>query len=243
MNPLEGIGLLYHEKEFESRYNFLGTCFAFRHPTYLLTASHCIGKLSANDCFVLFLRFSKTIAKLIFGGKALSIQKHPNADIALLRMQEEDMNGVQPFWDCVGNYALGEDFTTYGFPEDISFPKISSASQPTPRLFRGYFQRFFDHHSHLGYRYIAGELNIPCPAGLSGSPLFRLGAPSMLTGMVTENIESTKILDSVEEIQEDGEKYKHIYQKIITYGICLMLHDVRDWLDKNIPKRQHKAIQ
>lgn len=234
MNPLEGIGLLYHEKKSESQYNFLGTCFAFRHSTYLLTASHCIGNLNASDCFVLFLRFSKTIGRLISAGKVLSIKRHPNADIALLQMPEGSMNGVKPFLDCVGDYALGEDFMTYGFPEDISFSSISSVS-PAPRLFRGYFQRFFDHRSHMGYRYIAGELNIPCPAGLSGSPLFRVTDPSMLTGIVTENIESTTTLEAVEEIQKDGKMIKNIYQKVITYGICLMLHDARDWLDNNIP--------
>ena len=235
MDPLEGIGLLFHEKKSESRYNFLGTCFSFRHPAYLLTAAHCVGNLNADDCFVLFLKFSKTIGGLIAAGKVLSIQRHPNADIALLQMPMEGMDRVQPFLGCVDNYALGEDFITYGFPEDISFQNISSVSLPTPRLFRGYFQRFFDHRSHMGFRYIAGELNIPCTAGLSGSPLFRINAPTMLTGIVTENIESATTLRSVEEIQEDGKTVTEIFQKVITYGICLMLHDVRDWLDNSIP--------
>ncbi|MDD1779529.1 MAG: hypothetical protein LUQ65_15305, partial [Candidatus Helarchaeota archaeon] len=180
------------------------------------------------------------IAQLISAGKVLSIQNHPNADIALLRMPVGTINGVSPFLDSAGGYALGEDFITYGFPEDISFSDNSNASQPTPRLFRGYFQRFFDYRSYMGYRYIAGELNIPCPAGLSGSPLFRAYNQSMVTGMVTENIESTTMLDEIEDTQKDGKTIEKIFRKVITYGICLMLHDVRDWLDNNIPLHNAK---
>ena len=59
----------------------------------------------------------------------------------------------------------------------------------------------------------------------------------MLTGLVTENLESTTFLHSVEEVQEDGKILREHYQNVINYGVCLMLDSVRDWLDAYIPKR------
>jgi hypothetical protein len=45
-------------------------------------------------------------------------------------------------------------------------------------------------------------MSIPAPAGLSGGPLFRPGAPPMVTALVTENLQSTTFLDQIETIVE-----------------------------------------
>lgn len=85
----------------------------------------------------------------------------------------------------------------YGFPTEG--PDPSSGAAPVSRLFVGHYQRFSEYSSPPGYRYLAGEMSIPAPGGLSGGPVFRAEAPEMLTGMVTANHESYAITDSLEE--------------------------------------------
>ena len=128
------------------------------------------------------------------------------------------------------NFSLGEEFYAFGYPPSVFGP---SASEPTARLFTGNFQRFIDHQSHLGYRYIAGEMSIACPQGLSGAPVFRPGAPVMLLGLVTENLQTYTALESVEEVIERGEVRRTEVRNVINYGVTLMLHELQPWLDSS----------
>src|SRR6266568_2867656 len=60
---------------------------------------------------------------------------------------------------------------------------------PSPHYtvgFPGHVQRFFNHTSHMGYRYIAAELSIGCPVGLSGAPVFNSTHMGRLYGVVAE---------------------------------------------------------
>jgi hypothetical protein len=153
---------------------------------------------------------------------------HASADIALIRGEPTKDDGEDSgayFRDFVGNFQLGEDFFAYGYPKggptgdlkrDMEDPNVV-----TPRLFKGHFQRFFI-HQHLSYRYSAAELSISAPLGLSGSPLIRPGAPSLVTGLVSGEI----ALES-----ELGTR-----TTMITYGVAVMLMDINEWLDDQVPR-------
>jgi hypothetical protein len=165
--------------------------------------------------------------------EVIGIARHPTADIAVLEIAPAHGGGFPPFQDFVTEYKLGEDLFAFGYPEDTFG---STLGKITPRLFRGYYQRYMYYHSPLGYVYNAGEMSIGAPAGLSGGPVFRPGEYSTnyrVTGIVTENLESTTFLDAVEEIQRDGTVERSKYQKIITYGVALLLDSHADWLAAN----------
>ena len=66
---------------------------------------------------------------------------------------------------------------TCGFPTEGPFDEAPAIPIPVPRLFLGYYQRFFKYPETSRNRYLAGEMSIPAPGGLSGSPLFRPYAP------------------------------------------------------------------
>ena len=117
-----------------------------------------------------------------------------------MRLAGEEPTAVEPFWDSVASQGLGDDYAAFGYPEDVA----ADTPGPTPRLFTGHFQRFFDHSSYAGYNYRAGEMSLPAPAGLSGGPVFRRQAPVMVMGLVAENFESSTTLHAVEEITEEG---------------------------------------
>jgi hypothetical protein len=225
-NQLNGIGMLVHPWANDGHGPYLlGTCFAFRSNRHFLTAAHCVGDLEP-DRLAVFVPHAAPVTRVV------GVEKHPVADVAILTVADE-LEGVEPFWSAVGNYNLGEDFLAFGYPESIFGPEVR---EPTARLFKGSYQRFFDHESHMGFRYFAGELSIGCPAGLSGGPLFRPGAHVIVTGMATENLESTTVLESVEEISSGEVKSEMRYRKVITYGIAIMLDRLSAWLDQHLPE-------
>lgn len=108
-----------------------------------------------------------------------------------------------------------------------------------PRLLKGHFQRFIDPFRPEGstYSYLAGEMSVPAPVGLSGGPVFHPIATDMLLGMVTASL-STSIAagqESFEETLSDGTIRKTVYQHVVNYGIALIVNSVRDWLDEHAP--------
>jgi len=208
---------------------FLGTAFALRRGQFFLTALHCVG---SRESIGLLLPAQES---RVFPVKV--IHRHPSADLAVLDLGR-DFEAVTPFWTAVDNLGLGEEFFAFGYPEDA----LEGRGAPVPRLFVGNFQRFFDHRDSLSGRgYPASEMSIPAPRGLSGGPVFRPGAPVVLTGMVTANFDSTTALEAHEEEDQDGRKRTLQYQRVISYGVALRLASFGDWLDDLIPPRESRS--
>lgn len=226
-NPLQAVAGVFRADASGEPSAFLGTCFAFRQTNCFLTANHCVGTLQETDVLIVHPLIRRTL-------RVEEIARHKTADIALLKSEPIESEDAQSFLLAVSDRKLGTDCIAYGFPEMIFGSK---SKQPTARLFKCYFQRFMSYESIIyGYLYEAAELNIACPAGLSGGPVFKDDWTMLICGLVTENLQSTTYLDSVEEIQKDGVVIKKQYQNMINYGVCLMLSDVRDWLNEHIPK-------
>jgi hypothetical protein len=208
---------------------FIGTCFAYRRQGHFITAAHCLGDLQADQLGVMTPQ--RALIK-----SAIALTRHPTADIAIIETPTVHVEGdvVEPFELIVSNWSLGEDFFAFGYPVDVLGP---DPDKPTERLFKGHFQRFLDHKSqHLPFHYLAAELSIASPTGLSGGPLFRPAAHTVLLGMATENLTSTTSLESVEKLQRGEEVVeKHSHERVIEYGVALMLSGVSDWIDSHIP--------
>ena len=159
------------------------------------------------------------------------IAKHEEADVVALACEEKHINnrevdGIEYFSAFQSELELAGDYITYGYPEDI-FQK--NTPTPTPRVFKGYFQRFFFHKSSFGYEYSALELSTSCPKGLSGAPIMIYGNASTLAGLVAESIEtSTELL--VEET-EGADNY--VYHKVINYGVAVKLASIEDWVNEH----------
>jgi hypothetical protein len=144
----------------------LGTCFSFRQQDSFLTARHCV----VDDVAQAGLIMPDAPGPVPIA----SIEHHPHADLSLLRIDVASLGYKpywHPFWNFVGNWSMGEEFMAYGYPVDTL--EDEEEPRPKPRLFRGYYQRFWLHRAGPRFRYLAGELSITAPAGLSGGPVFR----------------------------------------------------------------------
>lgn len=221
-NLITAVGALFHLRESDGVRSFLGSCFAFGGTTKVVTAAHCVGRLEADEIVSVW---PPNIAR-----SATSVVRHPSADIAVVTFPALSCS-VDPFTSVTKCEALGADFYAIGFTEAVTG---AAPARPTARLYKGYFQRFFEHRSFFGYTYSAGELSIPAPGGLSGGPIFFPSAQETVIGVVTENVRSALVLDSVEEILEDGREYKATNQAIVTFGVCLMIGSVHDWITRVI---------
>lgn len=78
-------------------------------------------------------------------------------------------------------------------------------------------------------------MGIPAPGGLSGGPVFPQEPVNLVSGLVTENYESTTRLQAVEDINAAGEKRTIQYQTVISYGIAALLDPLRDWIEERVP--------
>jgi hypothetical protein len=221
MNPINAIGAIsLHSGDNEI---FLGTAFCYKSPRFLLTAAHVF----PDDLSLISVTFPYAKKVLI----PTKMAKHDEADVVALACEEKHINnrsvdGIEFFTSLKSNLELAGDYITYGYPEDISLTK---GPTPTPRVFKGYFQRLFLHESNFDYKYSAIELSTPCPKGLSGAPVMVFGNASQLAGLVAESIETSNELH-VEEA-EGSETY--VYRRVINYGVAVNLATIENWIEEH----------
>lgn len=214
---------------------FLGTCFIFRYPGVVLTADHVVNAYQANQ-LVVALPGSRA-SDISFPVR--EIHAHPTADLAVVCIEPPDERDIT--WavhEIFDDRGYGLDIVAYGYPEH--WP--DGVTVPLPRLFKGYVQRFFEHSSRLGYKYVAAELNFSCPGGLSGSHILNPRFLGRLYGVITENIRTSTELDSVLEVDDGGKKYKESFHNIINYGIALWLPACAQWVDSIVPPVSSEEI-
>lgn len=234
MNPLRAVGKVMRASPgFGPPFKFLGSCFSLRWNNRFVTAAHCVDGVPPEE-----LGVETPVGGIV--SRVSWVRAHETADIAVLALSGFLIGGeTHPFWGVVSNWSLGEEFMAYGYPADVLGRE---PDQPTERLFRGYYQRFMRHRGHLGYAYLAAELSIPSPAGLSGGPLFRPQAHPMLVAMATENLQSTTYLEEVEIEDQPGHRTERRFERVIQYGVALLLSDLSEWLEGFIPPRDSSDL-
>ena len=206
---------------------FAGTCFGFRQPHFLLTAAHCIGSLDLRSISIGIA--SGTVSR---GIDVYRIERHPAADLALIEILNVDMPLFDYFHDIEPHAEWGAELMAFGYPEDSG----DSMVRPTPRFFRGHVQRKFWRSSHLKYEYDAIELNFSAPAGLSGGPVALAGNPGCVVGVVTENVRSSTLLESVEEETAPGYSVRNEIHAVVNYGVAVSLAEHTEWLNDVAPR-------
>lgn len=214
---------------------FLGSCFLFRYPEIVITAHHCVASFRTEELAIIF-----PVSRA--GDRAFPVRRvhsHPSADLAVLQIEPPPERDIT--WtinEIFNEFALGVDVISYGYPEDW----FGHTAQPMQRLFKGHIQRFFEHRSHLGYRYVAAELSFGCPPGLSGSAIINRDLHGRLYGLAAENVRITTEVKSTAEVEEDGKIIRESFHDFINYGVAVWLPAVADWIDSVVPPVPHSEI-
>ncbi len=196
-----------------------GSCVAYRRPDVVITAAHCVPA-------------SATVFVHMPGDTALrqvqQAARHPSVDVAVLGIESREVLIPDAFVTELANDLIdGGDFTAFGYPME-STPQ---GQQPTGRIMRGHWQRFFGYTNAAGRNYFAGEMSIPAPGGMSGGPVLRGADTNLLEGIVTTNHDSFAILDQVDDVDDDGARTRIESRRIVSYGIAVMSVVFREWLD------------
>lgn len=204
----------------------LGTCFALRRPTSLLTAHHVIKKHDPGTLGVFFIG-TPTLRRVT------AVHPHPKADVAILEAEDPADSPIEPATQILTGIHLGETFIAIGFPSELIF---GQAGGHPHRMLMGHYQRFMDYESNLhGYRYAAGEMNVPNPKGMSGAPLLRPETPQFVSGLATETIDVESYPSVIHEETIDGRTDKITEKRLIQYGVSVILGNLVDWINERIP--------
>ncbi|MBB1052574.1 hypothetical protein ACTHRK_17895 [Dietzia cercidiphylli] len=224
MNPLRAVGILGN-LGCEGGFEVSGSCFLYKFGDIAITAAHCIPDTTTPMGLYFPLRRGEP-ARI-----TEQIILHPSADVAIVKTSPVDPgeDGHELFRECALPVGLGHDFATYGFPTEG--PIYAGDHKVTPRLFKGYLQHYMPYADPAGRQYEASEMSIPAPAGLSGSPVFFPDQPEMITGVVTTNIESYAVIDSVTEVDDDGRVYRESSKRVVAYGVALQLDPLKEWIN------------
>lgn len=204
---------------------FSGTGFGYQSAGIVMTASHVVCGTKPENIYM----------QLVDGSfvNPHSVAIHPSADIAAMLFDRSKAplcfsKGVPAGSGAI--YELGTSVISYGFPYiDIG----GNRKELEPRLLTGNIQRCFK-YAIGSMHYEAYELSFPTPVGLSGSPVMLENNIDFAIGVVTTNFESSTVIDSYEEHQEDGTKEIHKTIKVTTYGIAATLFSIDDWIDSAV---------
>jgi hypothetical protein len=218
-------GLLVHQNS-DSSFSFLGSAAPFRNRHTAVTAAHCVPTELEEDL------------ALVLNGQPWKINdtvRHPESNVAVVIAEaqvEDDFLKHHVFDAPPPALISGGDFEAFGFLSDG--PLVDD--RPVGRLLKGHFQRYFGYESPIGYKYFAGEMSIPAPAGFSGGPIVYLNQRNILCGIATANVESYAILDQIEEKVSEDVTTRYESRRVLSYGLAAMVSGFTTWLDEIVPK-------
>ncbi|AHC27925.1 MULTISPECIES: S1 family peptidase [Mycobacteriaceae] len=204
----------------DSTWEFNGTGSMYMRPYVILTAAHCVPEVeNGRLCFKSPMERDARLAEQVI--------RHRSIDLAVMVISK----GAKPppngqVYNEIGHTLVdGGDFHAFGYPAE--------ENTQVPRLFKGHYQRHFEYQSPDGRKYLAAELSVPAPAGLSGGPVSNARRPQVLEGIVTANHDSSLVIDSYEEEERNGTKTRGKITRVVSYGIAAMLvpSDVQEWVD------------
>jgi hypothetical protein len=190
----------------------------------MITVQHILG--DAGDEHVTVKVPSGDIDEGVGVGR---IVRHPSADIAILLLAKET-SMFDYFQGIAPQPEMGADVAAFGYPEDTD----PAGPRPTPRYFKGHVQRLYEHESHLDFQYLGAELSFGAPGGLSGGPVAYPALPAQAMAVVAENRETSAVLSTITDVVEGTNRYREEIRSVISYGICVLLEPLRDWLHEHI---------
>jgi len=205
--------------------SFEGTGFVTNHLIFI-TCWHCVRhQLSNNRKYVAVIKSQEGA-----GWKAIDLtnleQDANGNDIATANI--ERVPEITPMLSIAADSLLmGTDVCTYGYP--LTDKRKESGKMQyilNGRYLEGYIMRgfYYDHHEYGMVK--SYELNFPTAAGLSGSPLIRIGSAEVV-GVIYGNNDVATIEHASRVDPETGIREPEI-QRIISFGLAHYTDTLRE---------------
>lgn len=199
-----------------------GTAFLIG-PRKLITCWHCVrDDLGKDEVYFVADETGGSYRPMVLSQIR---QAASGADIALA--QVEMTQSVELRLGDLGEAAVGVDVITYGYP----LTNVTQGDGGTlrfslgARFLQGYITRGFEHETEFGSM-ATFELDMPAPAGLSGSPLIRMGSRDVV-GMIYGSLDVGTI-DQVASVDpETGERIPEVV-RLLSFGLALHTSLLRD---------------
>jgi hypothetical protein len=190
-----------------------GTGF-FAAPRVFVTCWHCVARPLG---YVAMVRIPDSERYSTW--PLLDITRHPNGcDLAIARVA---LTHTQAFaLSLAGSQVLaGTEVWSYGYPFSTLVPGMDgeNALDWGGRYLQGYITQAF-RHEHRGYGMtMAYELDMPTPAGLSGSPLLRRNSREIIGVVYGTN--DVALIEQFSEVDQEGNRTAEI-QRIVSFGLA-----------------------
>lgn len=190
---------------------FAGTGFVPHHGIFA-TCWHCVAPPSDRDlCYTVAVHRGQGFAAL----PLREIHRDPaGSDLATAAI---DLPGTLGFELASEDPGAGTDVYSFGYP-------FTTRLEVERRLLRGYMTRGFRYdHLALG-EVLSYELDMPCPAGLSGTPVLLARSRRLLGVVYGSNDVAT--VDSVATVDEAGQHQPEV-RRIVSFGLAHHLETLR----------------
>ena len=204
---------------------FLGSSFIFRQPNKLLTAAHCVHEKSPEQIYARLVGTQK-----IYEVSGITRHPNPSIDVAVVTLDGVDEVEIGfPAHALFDDVEMGLEVATCGLPD-----LVSREEEPVPRVIRGHVQRYVTCQAR-GNAWIEVELSFRCPKGLSGGPVYNGAHHGRNYGLVVGEREASQLLDTIDDIDDDGKRYRETRHSVIYYGRAVWLPSIAAWIDSQVP--------
>ena len=208
-----------------SELTFLGSAFSISSDGLVATCAHVLSSRDENTDLYINMGCDKDLHKL----KIIKIYQHKSMDFAVAKVESEGQSKfLKPY---EGSIKIALDVMSYGFmhPEKKGQNVILR-----PRFLKGYVTRVSPQPPVFQLANSTCELSFPSFSGFSGAAVFvknDRGDGLEVAGILYGNFESSVVVHSYEERNEDGSQSFEKINRVVELGLMHTISDIKNFLD------------
>ena len=223
MRPFAAVQALLRCDKSGKPSSLAGSCFRLWSDNHYITAAHCVRDVGPDELLV--MNPTKEAQDL----RCVAIERHPEADIAIIQIDQETPEEFEKFTLYEHDFYYGQQIHCFGMVTDCQ----GCFSNVTQRVIGGITQRDFT-YADREYKSKAIELSVPIPVGMSGGAAFLACKASVAMGVAIGTKESEVVVSGFEEYEDACLVQRERISRIVRYGVVLRLYAVKDWLQQQM---------